>query len=88
MHNLDNEESIELPEKLGEFGHQSEEAQKRVVEKLHHNVIQNIQRHECFNDYVHARRKKWFKSEGILKITSRLDRAGPRQGSSLQVSVF
>ena len=42
MHNLDNEEIIEFPDKLGEFGHQSEEAQRRVVEKLHHIVIQNI----------------------------------------------
>ena len=87
--NPDIEEIIDLPGDLDDFVHQTEEARKRVVEKLQHNVIRttrnrvNIRRRECFSDYVDARRKKWFKPEGILKITfsgePAVDGGGPRR---------
>lgn len=87
--NPDVEEVNDLPDELGDLGHQSEEARKKVVEKLQNNVIRttrnrmNIRRRECFNDYVDARRKKSFKPEAILKITfsgePAVDGGGPRR---------
>ena len=60
-----------------------------MIEKLQHNVTRttrnrvDIWRHECFNDFVDARRKKWFKPEAVLKITFSgelaVDGGGPRR---------
>ena len=87
--NSDTEEVTDFPDELGDVGHQSEEEQKRVVEMLQTNVIRttinraNIQRRECFSNYVDARRKKWFKPEAILKITfagePAVEGGGPRR---------
>ena len=85
----DNDEVIDLPDEMYDSDHQPEEALKKVIEKLQHNVTRttrnrvNIRRRECFNDFVNARRKKWFKPEAVLKITfsgePAVDGGGPRR---------
>ena len=80
-HEVDHLEDMSVPDRL--------EAIKGIVEKLKQNVSNTsinrimIRRRAAFVDYVEARSKKYFKPEGLLKVTfvgePAIDGGGPRR---------
>ena len=91
----DNDKVIDLPDEMCDFDHQPEEARKKVIEKLQHNVTRttrnrvDIRRRECFNDFVDARRKNGSNQRQSSRLPSLVNRQWmevAQGGSSLQVS--